>query len=213
MAELISILADLPGPESGKRVVPNHRKLFRSSMTMGIPTKKTDPKVEISPWPCWLIPRAGIVLAEDAMWLDKTKTVLWHNYIHTKIVSGKKTKKKQPRKQYTWNDWKRQTLQEPLASCTWNAWWNTSELIQTPSRPHSLMDNFHAGAVGQSPWHQTFAEATPDHRSQRSFWNISVRNFRRTESAVLFPLPGRRGAELYKIIPALLVQFITTQAG
>ena len=69
---------------------------------------------------------------------------------------------------------------------------------------HGLMDNFHAEALGH------FAEATPDHWSQRSFWNISLRNFRRTTRAVLFPLPGRCGAELHAIYLHCL--FSTPQA-
>jgi len=64
-------------------------------MTIDVPTFKTqaDPKVKISPLPGWLIPRP--VLAEDAILLDKTRAVLWHNYKN--YISQKETQKKTPK--------------------------------------------------------------------------------------------------------------------
>ena len=71
-------------------------------MTIDVPTYKTqaDPKVKISPLPCWLIPRAGIgrgchlTQQDKSCCMNKYKKYIWQ-----------KEEKKQHNKK--WNDRKR----------------------------------------------------------------------------------------------------------
>ena len=63
-------------------------------MTIAVPTYKTqaDPKFKIFPLHCWLI-----LMAEDAILLDKTRAVLWHNY-----------------RKYIWQKEKKQTIKHEM---------------------------------------------------------------------------------------------------
>ena len=80
------------------------KKLFRFSMTIDVPTYKTqaDSKVKIFPLPCWLIPRAGI--GRGCHLTRQDKAVLWHNY---KKYIWQKEKKQTQKTKKKWNDRKR----------------------------------------------------------------------------------------------------------